>query len=71
VLVAVLTWIFVAASRLRALLSARRLDSEPDAEILAHLDQLTHDNVRPGMSRDDGVCDSAHSARTPASYTRR
>ena len=45
--------LFAAAARLRALVDRRRQDDEFDAEIAAHLAMLTEDNVRRGMPRDE------------------
>src|SRR3954471_24797217 len=46
-------WISIAASRLDGLLRRRRLDEEFDAEVAAHLDLLTEDQIRRGVSPAD------------------
>src|SRR3954470_4545938 len=43
-------WISIAASRLAGLLRRRRFDEEFDAEVAAHLDLLTEDQIRRGVS---------------------
>ena len=49
---AMLTFIRVAASRVRGWFRQRRRDAELVDEIQAHLDLLTDEYVRSGMSRD-------------------
>jgi putative ABC transport system permease protein len=44
-----LTWLSVAASRIAALFTQRRRDDEFEAEIAAHLQLLTEENVRRGL----------------------
>ncbi len=46
-------------TRLRSLFGKRRLDADLDIELRSHLDALTEDNIRHGMSPDD----ARHSAR--------
>src|SRR4051812_6272130 len=46
-------WISIAASRLAGLLRRRRFDEEFDAEVAAHLDLLTEDQIRRGVSPAD------------------
>src|SRR3954468_3503951 len=46
-------WISILASRITGFLRRRRLDDEFDAEVAAHLDLLTEDHVRRGMSPAD------------------
>ena len=45
-----LTRVFVLLSRLRALVTARRLDADFDEEVAAHVALLTEDNIRRGMT---------------------
>jgi len=46
------TWLWVAASRVIALFTSRRLDEDFDAEVRAHIEMLTDEHVRRGMTRD-------------------
>jgi len=45
-----MNWFRVVASRLRGLFSKHRLDGDLDAELRAHLEMLTEENKRRGMS---------------------
>ena len=45
-----LTWLAILASRVRGLLTGRRQDEEFDHEVAAHLDLLTDENIRRGMT---------------------
>lgn len=45
-----MSWLRVCAARLRSLFRKRHLDGELDAELRAHLDLLTAENIRKGMS---------------------
>jgi putative ABC transport system permease protein len=44
------TWISIAASRVGALLTGRRRDDDFEAEVAAHLEMLTEENIRRGMA---------------------
>src|SRR6266853_6603103 len=43
-------WLRIFGARWRGLLSQRRLDQELDAELRAHLEMQTEENIRRGMS---------------------
>src|SRR6266705_3296725 len=43
-------WLRVFAARLRGLFRKRQLDGDLDAELHAHLEMLTEENIRRGMS---------------------
>src|SRR5882762_10717075 len=47
------TWMNVAASRIQALFSRRRLDDDFDQEVEAHLEIFAEENMRRGMTRDE------------------
>src|SRR5476649_986914 len=47
------TWLAILVSRVRGLVSARRLDAEFDDEVQQHLAMLTDDHIRRGMTPDD------------------
>jgi len=46
-------WFRVAASRVTALFTSRRLDEDFDAEVRIHIEMLTDEHVRRGMARDE------------------
>src|SRR5258706_11553866 len=46
-------WLAVVWSRIRGLLSARRLDDDFGREVSAHLAMLTEQNIRRGMTPDE------------------
>ena len=48
-------WPYVFASRLKAWLSSRRLDTDFDAELEAHLGMLIDENLRRGMPHDEAA----------------
>jgi putative ABC transport system permease protein len=52
-------WLRTIISRLRGLFRKRRLDGDLDAELRAHLDMLTEENMRRGMS----PVEARHAAR--------
>src|SRR6266478_9460760 len=43
-------WLRIFGARWRGLLSQRQLDQDLDAELRAHLEMLTEENIRRGMS---------------------
>ena len=43
-------WLRIFGARWRGLLSKRQLDQDLDAELRAHLEMLTEENIRRGMS---------------------
>jgi hypothetical protein len=45
-----LTWLTILASRVRGLLTAGRQDDDFDAEVTAHLELLTDENMRRGLT---------------------
>ena len=46
-------WLRIFASRVLGIFSKRRLENELDAELRAHMDALTEENVRRGMSWEE------------------
>jgi predicted permease len=54
-----MTWLRILALRLKGMFSTRRRESELDAELRAHLDALTEENIRRGMNPED----AKHAAR--------
>ena len=52
-------WLRIFASRLLGVFRRRKLDSELDAELRAHLDALTEENIHRGMKPED----AQHAAR--------
>jgi len=52
-------WFWVAASRVTALFTSRRLDEDFDAEVRIHIEMLTDEHVRRGMARDEARRDPA------------
>ena len=46
-------WLRVWASRFRGLFRKRNLETELDSELCAHLDALTEENIRRGMTAED------------------
>src|SRR5260370_12101164 len=52
-------WLRISASRLLSLFRKRELDRDLDAEVRAHLEMLTAENIRRGMSCED----ARHAAR--------
>ena len=49
-------WIRVAISRFRGLLGTKRADCELEAELHAHIEALTDENMRRGMKEDEARC---------------
>ncbi len=47
------SWLNVAASRIHALFSRRRLDDDFDREVEAHLAHVAEENMRRGMAQDE------------------
>src|SRR5579872_6017125 len=54
-----MTWLRILALRLKGMFSTRRREGELDAELRAHLDALTEENLRRGMNPED----AKHAAR--------
>src|SRR6266705_1796266 len=52
-------WLRIYGARLRGLFRKRQLDGDLDAEVHAHLEMLTEENIRRGMSPED----ARHAAR--------
>src|SRR6266571_2604826 len=52
-------WLRIFSARLRGLFRKRNLDRDLDAELRAHLEMLTEENIRRGMSPED----ARHAAR--------
>lgn len=49
-------WLRILGSRLRGLFGKEREDSELEAELGAHLDALTEENIRRGMNEQEARC---------------
>jgi len=54
-----MTWLRILALRIKGLFGRSRRDSELDAELCTHLDALTEENIRRGMTPDE----ARHAAR--------
>lgn len=50
----IFAWLKVLASRLRGLLTRRRLDRDFEQELDSHLALLTEENIRHGMAPEEG-----------------
>ncbi len=48
-----MSWLRILALRIKGVFSTRRSESELDAEVRAHLDALTEENIRRGMNPED------------------
>src|SRR5882724_57357 len=48
-----MSWFRVLASRIRGLFFKRRLERELDEELRAHIEMLTEENMRKGMTPED------------------
>ena len=48
-----MNWLRILAVRIKAMFGTRRRDSELDAELRAHLEALTDENIRRGMTQED------------------
>ncbi len=54
-----MTWLRIFSARLRGLFRKRHLDKDLDSELLTHLEMLTEQNIRKGMTPDE----AQHAAR--------
>ncbi|SRR6266852_3617374 len=53
-------WLRIFAARLRGLFRKPHLDADLDAELRAHLEMLTEENIRRGMSPEEARCAARH-----------
>jgi predicted permease len=49
------TWLSVLASRIHAVFARGRFDADFDSEVRGHLDMLTEENTRRGMTREEAI----------------
>src|SRR2546425_9979044 len=54
-----MTWLRIFGARLRGLFRKRHLDKDLDSELRTHLEMLTEENIRKGMTSDE----AHHAAR--------
>src|SRR5437762_13854656 len=51
-----MSWLRVLAARIRGLFLKRHLERELDEELRAHIEMLTEENLRKGMTPEDARC---------------
>ena len=51
-----MSWLRVLAARIRGLFLKRHLERELDEELRAHIEMLTEENLRKGMTSEDARC---------------
>ena len=59
-----MTWLRILALRIKGLFGKNRRELDLDAELHAHLEALTEENIRRGMNADD----ARHAARRECAW---